>query len=79
MGNGPVVNTINVKSAMIRNGITIEHLASHLGRSVTLTRNIVNGYVPRKDGDEILKAIAEKLSLSRSEVVLKETRKKATA
>lgn len=70
MGNGPVVNSEAVKAAMKRKELKVEELASKLGKSISLTRNVINGYLPRKDQDDFIRALAKILDLRQYEIVI---------
>ncbi len=48
----------------------VEWLATHLGRSVALTRNILNGYTPAKDFETYVERISKATGISEDDLVV---------
>jgi hypothetical protein len=76
MGNGAVINKAAVKTAMRIKDINVQELAAKLGYSPTQTRNVVNGYLPPRDADDLVQALADILDLKPRDVIVQGSKKK---
>lgn len=63
------INTEKVKEFLVNNDKSVGWLATRIRRSITLTRDILNGYMPSRDFEYYVEAISQATGIPANELI----------